>query len=250
MLRIMLCGCNGKMGRVVTRLIAETTDAEIVVGVDPFSGIKNSYPVYETAADVTEKVDGIIDFSNPASLPGLIVYAAKNCTPLIISTTGHSDEQIKMIEEASHTLPVFRSGNMSLGINLVMNLLHKAAETLEGLFDIEVLEKHHNQKIDAPSGTALMLADAINEALQQKCEYVYERHSSREKRSANEIGISAIRGGTIVGEHTVIFSGNDEIIEITHKAMSKEIFAVGAIKAARYMQNKPAGMYTMRNVLA
>lgn len=249
MLRIMLCGCNGKMGQVITRLISERYDAEIVVGVDPFGGMKNTYPVYETAADVTEKVDVIIDFSNPASLDGLITYAKKTNTPLVISTTGHSEEQKNKITEAAKQLPVFFTGNMSLGINLMLELVHKAADALEGLFDIEIVEKHHNQKIDAPSGTALMLADSVNSALSEKYEYVYDRECKREKRSKQEIGIHSIRGGTITGEHTVIFAGNDEIIEITHKASSKEIFAVGSIKAAQFMKNKPAGLYSMKHVL-
>lgn len=248
MLRIMLCGCNGKMGQVITRLISERNDSEIVVGVDPFGGMKNTYPVYEAAADVTEKVDVIIDFSNPASLAGLITYAKKTGTPLVISTTGHTEEQKSQIFEASKSLPVFFSGNMSLGINLMMELIHKAAETLEGLFDIEIIEKHHNQKIDAPSGTALMLADTVNDALNKKCEYVYDRQSKRAKRTDREIGMHSIRGGTITGEHTVIFAGNDEVIEITHKAASKEIFAVGSIKAAQYMKDKPTGLYSMKNV--
>lgn len=250
MIRILLCGCNGKMGQVITRIINERDNVEIVAGIDPYQGLNNTYPVYECAKDVSEAVDVIIDFSHPASLEGLLEYAKKTKTPIVISTTGHSEEQKRLINDASKDVAVFFSGNMSLGINLMINLLKKATETLDGLFDIEIIEKHHNQKIDSPSGTALMLADAVNDTLETRCDYEYNREAKREKRSKNEIGIHSVRGGTIVGEHSVIFAGNDEIIEIKHTAMSKEIFAVGSVKAAEFMADKKAGLYTMADVLA
>lgn len=250
MTRIILSGCNGKMGQVITRLVNENPDAEIVAGSDPYEGIKNTYPVYPAVTDIVESADAIIDFSNPAALDSLLDYATKTKTPVILCTTGYSEEQKIKIKEASAVTPVFHSANMSLGVNLVSELIKRAAAQLEGLFDIEIVEKHHNKKVDAPSGTALMLADAVNSALTEKAEYVYERQSKREKRTKNEIGLHAVRGGTIVGEHEVIFAGNDEIIEIKHTALSKEVFAVGAIKAAIYMNGKTEpGLYDMNCVI-
>jgi len=250
MTRIILSGCNGKMGQVITRLVSENPDVEIVAGSDPYEGIKNTYPVYSNVGDIVEKADAIIDFSNPAALDSLLSYALSTKTPVILCTTGYNDEQKEKIYNASKSTPVFFSANMSLGVNLVSELIKRAAMQLEGLFDIEIIEKHHNKKVDAPSGTALMLADSINSVLKEKAEYVYERQSKREKRSNNEIGLHAVRGGTIVGEHEVIFAGNDEIIEIKHTALSKEVFAVGAIKAAVYMNGKTeAGLYDMNNVI-
>ena len=251
MTRIILTGCNGKMGQVITRLVSNDPDAEIVAGCDPYNGIKNTYPVYSDVNDVVEKADAIIDFSHPSSLNALLEYSIKTKTPVIICTTGHTPEQKQAIIDASVEAPVFYSANMSLGINLISGIVKNAAKTLEGLFDIEIIEKHHNQKIDAPSGTALMLADSVNSGLNEKAEYVYERASKHEKRSKNEIGIHAVRGGTIVGEHEVIFAGNDEIIEIKHTALSKEVFAVGAIRAAKYMSGiTQPGHYDMNDVIA
>jgi len=249
MTRILLSGCNGKMGQVITRLVDENPSIEIVAGVDPFGGIKNTYPVYPSPNNISEKVDVIIDFSNPNSFDSLLDFAMLNKLPIVISTTGHSLEQKARAELLSQSIPVFMSGNMSIGINLVMSLIAQTARTLEGLFDVEIIEKHHNRKVDAPSGTALMLANSVNEVLETKCDYVFERESKREKRTKTEIGIHAVRGGTIVGEHSVIFAGTDEIIEIKHSAMSREIFAVGAIKAAEFMKGKPAGFYSMKNVI-
>jgi len=249
MTRILLCGCNGKMGQVITRLVSENPAVEIVAGVDPFGGIKNTYPVYPSPLNISEKIDVIIDFSNPASFDGLLDFASRNKLPIVISTTGHSPEQKARAEECGKMIPIFMSGNMSIGVNLVMSLIAQTARTLEGLFDVEIIEKHHNRKIDAPSGTALMLANSVNDALETKCDYVYERETKREKRSKTEIGIHSVRGGTIVGEHSVIFAGTDEIIEIKHSAMSREIFAVGAIKAAQFMKGRPSGFYTMKDVV-
>ena len=249
MINIALFGCNGKMGQVISNLLANDTEAKISFGFDINTEKKNSYPVYDDISKIAQKADVVIDFSHPALLSSLIEYCKQNKTGAVIATTGLSDEQIEGINELSKEVPVFRSANMSLGINLLISLVKKAAAILEDKFDIEIIEKHHNQKIDAPSGTALMIADEISSAIKNEAEYVYDRHSVRKKRSKNEIGLHAVRGGTIVGEHDVIFAGNDEIIEINHKAMSKEIFAVGSIKAAKYIADKKSGMYSMNELI-
>lgn len=250
---ILLSGCNGKMGKAVTRSVAESADCEIVGGVDIFTEALSGYPVFSTPSaitnEITEKADVIIDFSNPAALSGLLEYAVKNSIPAVISTTGLSDSQINLIKDASKKIPVFFSANMSLGVNLVCELAKKAANVLGDAFDIEIIEMHHNQKIDAPSGTALMIADAIKEELTDDIVYEYDRHSKREKRTKKEIGIHAVRGGTITGEHQVIFAGLDEIITISHSARSKELFATGAISAAKFICGKPAGLYKMADML-
>lgn len=250
---ILLSGCNGKMGKAVTKSVAESTDCEIVGGIDIFSESLSGYPVFSTPAnvtnDITGKADVIIDFSNPAALSGLLEYAVKNSIPAVISTTGLSDAQISLIKDASKKIPVFFSANMSLGVNLVCELAKKAANVLGDAFDIEIIEMHHNQKIDAPSGTALMIADSIKEELDGDIKYEYDRHSKREKRTKKEIGIHAVRGGTITGEHQVIFAGLDEIITISHSARSKELFATGAISAAKFICGKPAGLYKMADML-
>ena len=250
---ILLSGCNGKMGKAVTKSVAESADCEIIGGIDIFSESLNGYPVFPAPAnvtnDITEKADVIIDFSNPAALSGLLEYAVKNSIPAVISTTGLSDAQINLIKDASKKIPVFFSANMSLGVNLVCELAKKAANVLGDAFDIEIIEMHHNQKIDAPSGTALMIADSIKEELDDDVRYEYDRHSKREKRTKKEIGIHAVRGGTITGEHQVIFAGLDEIITISHSARSKELFATGAISAAKFICGKPAGLYKMADML-
>ncbi len=249
MTKFILSGSNGRMGQAITRLVANKGESVIVAGVDLFDGIKNSYPVYSKISDVVEKADVIIDFSNPESIDSILEYATNKKLPVVISTTGHSPAQKLLVKEASKSTAIFMSGNMSLGINLLMDLISQAAKTLEGNCDIEIIEKHHNKKIDAPSGTALMLANAVNDALENKCDYVYERESKREKRSNTEIGIHSIRGGTIVGEHSVLFIGQDEEIEIKHTATSREVFAVGAIKAAQFMVGKSSGNYSMKDVI-
>lgn len=250
---ILLSGCNGKMGKAVTKSVADSADCEIVGGIDIFSESLSNYPVFSTPAkitnNITEKADVIIDFSNPAALSGLLEYAVKNSIPAVISTTGLSDAQINLIKDASKKIPVFFSANMSLGVNLVCELAKKAANVLGDAFDIEIIEMHHNQKIDAPSGTALMIADSIKEELDGDIKYEYDRHSKREKRTKKEIGIHAVRGGTITGEHQVIFAGLDEIITISHSARSKELFATGAISAAKFICGKPAGLYKMADML-
>ena len=242
MINVLLSGCNGRMGQVITRLSQDFAGLKIAAGFDLNNSINNSYPVFTSLSDCDIKVDAIIDFSNPKAFSGLMEYAQERRIPVVVCTTGLSKEQKDYLETASKRIPVFFSANMSLGVNLLIDLVKKAAKVLEGQFDIEIIEKHHNQKIDAPSGTALAIADAINDTLEEKCEYMYDRHLSNEKRSKQEIGIHAVRGGTIVGEHSVIFAGNDEIIEINHTAMSKEIFAVGALKAAIFISSKQPGL--------
>lgn len=250
MTRIIMNGCNGKMGQVITRLAAEDSDAEIVAGFDIRDDKENTYPVFTNPEEFDGEADVVIDFSHPSSLTGILSFCKKRKLPVIICTTGLSSEQKEEFKEASKEIPVFFSANMSIGINLLIDLAKKAAKLLEGSFDIEIVERHHNQKIDAPSGTALAIADGIDEALSFPAEYVYDRHSVRRKRKNTEIGISAVRGGTIVGDHEVIFAGNDEVIELSHHAHSKEVFAVGAIKAAKFIKGKAAGMYDMNDLIA
>ena len=249
MVRILLCGCNGKMGQVITNIARYREDVKIVAGVDPNDSITNDYPVFSQIEECSVSADVIVDFSHPAALSGVLAYAEAGKIPLIVATTGLSDEQVIKIKEVSAKIPVLYSANMSLGVNLLLELVQKAAKLLYSNFDIEIVERHHNQKIDAPSGTALALADAINKALPEKYRYVYDRHTKRVKRSKDEIGIHAVRGGNIAGDHTVIFAGNDEIIELRHIAISKEIFGVGALKAAVFLHNKMPGFYTMQDLL-
>lgn len=249
MTKIILSGCNGKMGQVITRLAAEDADCEIVAGFDVNTAVPNTYPVFVNPSDFKGEADVIIDFSHPSALDGILEYAKTNGVAAVIATTGLSSEQKAQIDEAAKEIPMFFSANMSLGINLLIALAKKAAAVLEGGFDIEIVERHHNRKIDAPSGTALAIADAISDTLSSPTEYVYDRHSVRRSRSKNEIGLHAVRGGTIVGDHDVIFAGNDEVIEIKHSAASKEVFAAGSIKAAKFMKGKPAGMYDMNDLI-
>lgn len=250
MIRIIMNGCNGKMGQVITRLAAEDKDCEIVAGVDVNTSIQNTYPVYKSLDEFDGDADVVIDFSHPSCLTGILEYCKKKKLPVILSTTGFTPEQKEEFKAASSEVPVFFSANMSLGINLLIALAKKATKLLEGNFDIEIIEKHHNQKIDAPSGTALAIADAIDETLSYPAEYIYDRHNVRRKRGEHEIGIHAVRGGTIVGEHEVLFAGTDEVIELKHSAHSKEVFAVGAIRAAKFITSKPAGMYDMNDLIA
>lgn len=249
MIKILMSGCNGKMGQVITRLAGQSETLKVAAGFDINDSIKNTYPVFTDLKNCNVDVDVIIDFSNPAALENLLNYATAKKTPVVIATTGLSQAQVKMLAAVSSQIPVFFSANMSLGVNLLIDLVKKAAKILENSFDIEIVEKHHNQKIDAPSGTALAIADAINNVLENKQEYIYDRHSRRKKRSNKEIGIHAVRGGTIVGDHSVIFAGEDEIIEINHFAMSKNIFAVGALEAAGFLYNKKPGMYSMKDLI-
>ncbi len=238
------------MGGVVAGSVLSNDKCEIVCGVDAFGENNYSFPTYKSFSDIKENADVVIDFSNPACLDSMLDYCINNSVPAIICTTGYSPEQVNKINEASKSIPVFYSGNMSLGVNLIIELAKQATKVLGKDFDIEIVEKHHNQKVDAPSGTALMIADAISEELEKEPQYVYDRHAYRRKRSKNEIGIHAIRGGTIVGEHDVIFAGHDEVVTISHQSQSKELFATGAVNAAIFIIGKPAGMYNMSMMLS
>ena len=250
MVNVIMHGCNGKMGRVITNLVSQDNDIEIVAGVDAYTGIDNEYPVFTSIKECTVKADVIIDFAVTSAIDNLLDYSVSTKTPMVICTTGLSAEQLEKVNEASKKVAVLRSANMSLGINTLMKLLKTATEVLANRgFDIEIVEKHHNQKVDAPSGTALALADCMNQVLDNQYDYTYDRSTVRQKRAKNEIGISAVRGGTIVGEHEVIFAGIDEVIEIKHTAYSKAIFAKGAIDAAKFLKGKEAGLYNMADVI-
>lgn len=250
MIKLIISGCNGKMGGVVTKIAQEDQLIETVAGFDINTEKNFEYDVYDNPESFTDRADVIIDFSHPLMFEKTIKYAVKTKTPIVVATTGLDENQKKEMVDASKEIPVFFSANMSVGVNLIIELAQKAAKALEEKFDIEIIEKHHHRKIDAPSGTALAIADGINEALASKKEYIYDRHSVRKKRSPTELGIHSVRGGTIVGEHEVIFAGEDEIIEIKHTAMSREIFAQGAITAAKYIFGKDAGLYDMRKMLS
>lgn len=248
MTRIILSGCFGHMGHVITDCIAKREDCEIVAGVDIGEGTAE-YPVFKSFTDISVDADVIIDFSHPSVLDSLLKFATARKCAAVVATTGLSDEQIEKLKLASNEFPLFFSANMSIGVNLIAELAAKAARVLEGAFDIEIVEMHHNQKIDAPSGTALMLANTISDALTEKPHYEFDRHSKRSKRDPHEIGIHAVRGGTIVGEHEVIFAGLDEVIKISHSARSKNLFAVGAVNAAVYLKGKQAGFYSMKDLV-
>lgn len=250
MVRIIMHGCNGKMGRMITELAAADKNVEIVAGVDKYTEVQNTYPVFETIDACHTEADVVIDFSNAGAVDGLLEYCENRKLPVVLCTTGLSDEQLKKIEKVTEKIAVLKSANMSLGINLLMKLLKDAAKVLAPAgYDIELVERHHNQKLDAPSGTALALADSVNEALNQEYEYVYDRSKERKKRAEKEIGISAVRGGTIVGEHEVIFAGMDEVIEFKHTAYSRSVFGKGALEAAKFLAGKSAGMYDMSDVI-
>ena len=248
MTNIILNGCNGKMGAAVTKAVSEREDCSIIAGVDLY-GDNINYKVYRSFSDLDVSADVIIDFSNPSVLDDLLTYAKSNKTPIILCTTGFSEAQVEKIKEASKDVAIFYSGNMSLGINLIIELSKKAAAVFSNNFDVEIIEKHHNQKIDAPSGTALMLADSISEALNEKPIYEFDRHSKRMKRTKNEIGIHAVRGGTIVGEHEIIFAGPDEVIKISHSAYSKQLFANGSVNAGLFLVGKEPGFYSMKDLV-
>ncbi len=249
MTNILLCGCNGKMGRAVTACVAGRDDCRIVAGVD-LNTTASDYPVFSSIGDCTVKADVIVDFSHPSCLSGILAYAVSNQTPAIICTTGLSEEQLTAIRQTAETVPLFFSANMSLGVSLLAELAKKAAAILGDSFDVEIIEKHHNQKLDAPSGTALMLANAVSEGLAYEPHYVFDRHAVRQKRDPHEIGFSAIRGGTIVGEHDILFAGHDEVITLSHSAQSKEVFAAGAVNAAVFMKDKPVGLYSMKDLVS
>ena len=238
------------MGQVITGLVKEDTEIEIVAGIDTYTGLANTYPVFETIEKCDVEADVVIDFSNAAAVDGLLDYCANKKLPIVLCTTGLSEEQLAKVEETAKETAVLRSANMSLGINLLLKLLQDATKVLAPAgFDIELVEKHHNQKLDAPSGTALALADSINASMDNAYTYVYDRSQVRQKRDAKEIGISAVRGGTIVGDHEVIYAGPDEVIEFKHTAYSKAVFGKGAVEAAKFLAGKPAGRYDMSDVI-
>ena len=244
-------GCNGKMGQCITQICAQDPDIEIVAGIDMYDGIKNTYPVFASLAECTVDADVIIDFSNAKAVDTLVDYCVEKQIPVVLCTTGLSEEQLQKVERAYEKVAILKSANMSLGINTLMELLKKAATVFAPAgFDMEIVEKHHNQKLDAPSGTALALADSMNDALEDAYTYKYDRSQERKKRDKYEIGISAVRGGNIVGEHEVIFAGQDEVIEFKHTAYSKAVFAKGAVEAAKFLTGKGAGHYDMADVIA
>ena len=246
---IAICGANGKMGKTIYNCVKEREDCKVVAGIDLFTEQYADFPIVDSPEKMPVKPDVIIDFSNPASLENLLNYCLSTGTPVVIASTGYSDEQITRIKSAAEQIPVFFTFNMSLGINLLVQLAKKAASVLGDRFDVEIVEKHHNQKIDAPSGTAIMLANAVNEVFDNSKHCVYDRHSRRQKRDRSEIGMHAIRGGTIVGEHDVIFAGHDEVITLSHSAMSKTVFAEGAINAGIFLKDRPAGLYDMQMMI-
>lgn len=250
MVRIAIVGCNGKMGHFVADTVSQREDCTPAFGVDAYGDNKYDFEVYKIFKDVKDIPDVIIDFSNPAVLDDMLDFALANSVPCVICTTGYSKEQVAKIHSASEKIAVFYSGNMSLGINLLIELAKEATKVLGNEFDIEIVEKHHNLKVDAPSGTALMIADGISDILENEPQYVYDRHSYRKKRSKNEIGLHSVRGGTIVGEHEVIFAGHDEVVTVSHQALSKEVFAVGAVNAAVFLSTQKPGMYNMGNLLS
>lgn len=250
MTRIIMHGCNGRMGQFITRLAEKEADMEIVAGVDVSNHIQNEYPVFSSIADCDVEADVVIDFASAKAVDALLDYCVAKKLPCVLCTTGLSEEQLKKVKEASGETAVLKSANMSMGINLLLKMLREAAPVLAAAgFDIEIVEKHHNQKLDAPSGTAVALADAVNGALNNAYEYVYDRSTRREVRPQKEIGISAVRGGTIVGDHDVIFAGTDEVITFSHRAYSREVFAKGALLAAKFLAGKPAGYYDMSDVI-
>ena len=249
MIRIAISGICGKMGRTLLTSISERTSCEVCCGIDIGEAKDCPVPVYKTPAEMKEKPDVIIDYSHPSTLRGLLDYAVSTGTPVVLATTGYTDEQLAEIRQASEKAAFFSSFNMSIGIQLLIALSKKAAAVLGNAFDIEIIEKHHNQKIDAPSGTALMLANALCEASDPKKHPVYERHSVRRKREVTEIGIHSVRGGTIVGEHEVLFAGPDECISLTHTASSKRVFAEGSVNAACFLIGRKPGLYDMTDLL-
>lgn len=250
MVKIIMHGCNGHMGQVISGIVEKDPDAEIVAGIDIADQGKNSYPVFTDIDACQVEADAIVDFSSAKATDKLLEYSAARQIPVVLCSTGLSEEQLAKVEETSKKVAVLKSANMSLGINTLLKLVQDAAKVLATAgFDMEIVEKHHRLKVDAPSGTALALADSINEAMDNKYHYVYDRSQKREKRDDKEIGISAVRGGTIVGEHEIIFAGQDEVIEFKHTAYSKAIFGKGAVEAAKFLAGKPAGRYDMSDVI-
>lgn len=250
MVKIIMHGCNGKMGQVITGIVAADKDAEIVAGIDIVDNRQNPYPVFTNIDDCNVEADVIIDFASAKAIDKLLDYVETRKIPVVLCTTGLSEEQLARVEEVSKKVAVLKSANMSLGINTLFKVLKSVSTLLaEAGFDIEIVEKHHHFKVDAPSGTALALGDAVNESLPEKYEYKFDRSQDRIPRPKNEIGFSSVRGGTIVGEHDVIFAGEDEVITFSHTAYSKSVFAKGAVEAAKFLKGQPAGHYTMKEVI-
>lgn len=250
MVKAIMHGCNGHMGRVISGIVENDANIEIVAGVDPFDNGTNKYPVFPSIGECNVEADVIIDFASASAIDALLDYSASRQIPVVLCTTGLSEAQIAKVNETSKKVAVLRSANMSLGINLLLKLVKEAAAKLcdEG-FDVEIVEKHHHLKKDAPSGTALALADSINEEMNEKYHYIYDRSTKSEKRDCLEIGISSVRGGNIVGDHDVIFAGEDEVVTFSHSAYSKAIFGKGAVSAAKFLAGKPAGLYNMQDVI-
>lgn len=246
-MKVIINGYNGTMGQVLTKCVADDEELELVAGISPKHHDVDGFNTYSSFADVKEDSDVVIDFSNPLALDGILEYCLKTKTPVVLATTGYNDEEMEKIHEAAKQIPVFLSFNMSLGVNILLKLVKEAAKNLAN-FDIEIIEKHHNKKVDSPSGTAVMIANAVKE-IREQSEFIYGRHGRTGKRQQNEVGIHAVRGGTIVGEHSAIFAGNDEILEINHSARSKNVFAEGAIAAAKYLVNQKPGFYNMDDML-
>ena len=251
MVKMIMHGCNGRMGHVIADLVAADEAIEIVAGVDAFGESTYSFPVFRSLSECNVDADVIVDFSNASAVDGLLDHCAAKGIPVVLCSTGLSEEQLLKVKETSGKVAILKSANMSVGVNALMKVLKEVSPIFAAAgFDIEIVEKHHNQKVDAPSGTALALADSINESLSNEYEYVYDRSTRREKRPVKEIGISAVRGGTIVGDHDVIFAGQDEVVTVSHRAYSRAIFGKGAIEAAKFLAGKGPGMYDMSDVLA
>lgn len=250
MLKVLISGCNGHMGKVVAEICRETEDVEVAAGFDLLGQENEDFPVFSSPAAYSGQADALIDFSSPAALTSLLKFGQERGIPLVLATTGYSPEQLEQIAAVAQVIPIFRSGNMSLGVNVLVGLVKKASAALGEEFDVEIVERHHRRKVDAPSGTALMLADAAAQAQPYEPEYTYERQSIRRPRGTREIGISSVRGGNIVGDHQVIFAGRDEVIELSHSAMSREVFASGALHAARFLAKVGApGLYSMTDLV-
>lgn len=250
MIKIIMHGCNGHMGQVISEIVKNDEFSKIVAGIDIYDEQKNDYPVFQSFSKCDVKADVIIDFASAKATDALLDYCTQTNTPVVLCTTGLSEEQLERVKEDSKKVAILKSANMSLGINTLLKLLQDATKVfVPAGYDVEIIEKHHNQKIDAPSGTALALADSINEVLNNEYEYKYDRTTERKKREKKEIGMSVVRGGTIVGEHEVLFAGIDEVIEIKHTAYSKSVFAKGAIEAAKFLAGKTPGLYDMSDVI-